>query len=232
MNIEPIATIYNGYCDRFGIPRQSGIADSVVSYIVMRERYKAREALRGIEQFSHLWLLWHFSNTKCEADFSPTVRPPRLGGNTRIGVFATRSPNRPNSIGLSSVRLGRVIDTKKWGLVLEVFGADIQSGTDIFDIKPYIPYSDSHPNAVGGYADKFASYSLDVIFEGDCKSRIDTADVSAVCEILSSDPRPSYQDDSRRIYALDYSKYNISFRVEQNTVFVCDIKIIQREDKL
>ncbi len=227
MNIEPIATIRNGYCDRFGIPRQSNIAKNVVSYIVMNEKYRSPEAFRGIEQFSYLWLLWHFSEAKGEREFSPTVRPPRLGGNTRVGVFATRSPNRPNGIGLSSVKLGRVIKTKEHGIVLEVFGADIKNGTDIFDIKPYIPYTDSHPEAVGGFADEFRDYSLEVIFESECKKAVDEADLDAVCEILASDPRPSYQDDSERIYCMDYAKYNISFRVERGTLYVCDVKIRQ-----
>ena len=224
MKVEPIATIYNGYIDKFGIPRQSNIARSVGSYIVMNEKYRSPEAFRGIEQFSHLWLLWHFSEAKGEREFSPTVRPPRLGGNTRVGVFATRSPNRPNGIGLSSVRLGRVIKTKEHGIVLEVFGADIKNGTDIFDIKPYIPYTDSHPEAVGGFADEFRDYSLEVTFEGECKSAVDEADLAAVCEILASDPRPSYQNDAERIYCMDYAKYNISFRVDGKTLFVCDIK--------
>ncbi len=234
MHIEPIATIYNGYCDRFGIPRQSGIADSVGSYIVMKEKYRAREALRGIEQFSHLWLIWHFSEAKGKAGFTPTVRPPRLGGNKRIGVFATRSPNRPNSMGLSSVRLGRVIKTKEHGCVLEVFGADIKNGTDIFDIKPYIPYSDSHPEAVGGFADEAASHFLELSFEEGSLNIIKKEDIDAVREILSADPRPSYQDDPSRIYTLDYSNYNISFRVDADTLHVCKVKLTEkgRKEKL
>ena len=156
MNIEPIAKIYNGYCDKFGIPRQSELVSSAVSYIVFEEKYRVSEALRGMEGYSHLWLLWQFSKARTEDDFSPTVRPPRLGGNTRVGVFATRAPYRPNSIGLSSVRLGNIIHTKEYGDVLEVYGADILSDTPIFDIKPYIPYTDSHPDAVGGFADEFA----------------------------------------------------------------------------
>ncbi len=230
MEIQPIATIHNGYCDRFGIPRQSGIASSVCSYIIMKEPYRAREALRGIGQFSHLWLLWHFSEAKGSSVFSPTVRPPRLGGNERVGVFATRSPNRPNSIGLSSVRLGRVIETKEYGTVLEVFGADIKNGTEIFDIKPYIPYTDSHADAVGGFADTYASYSLDVAFECGTEQKIQAEDLTALREILASDPRPPYQDDPERIYALDWSHYNVRFKVCDGAVRVCEISICDREE--
>ena len=229
MNVEPIAKIYNGYCDKFGIPRQSGLVGSAVSYIVFEDKYRVSEALRGIEGYSHLWLLWQFSEAPQGDAFSPTVRPPRLGGNKRVGVFATRSPNRPNSIGLSSVKLSRVIRSNTHGDVLEVYGADILSGTPIFDIKPYIPYTDSHPDAVGGFADEFASYALSVVFEGTTKDLIDGKDTEALTDILKNDPRPSYQDNAERIYTLDYAKYKVNFRVEGSVVHVVGITLCERE---
>lgn len=224
MNIQAIATIHNAYKDKFGIPRQSGLACEDVSYIVFKEAYRTPEALRGIEGYSHLWLLWHFSEMEAKRTFSPTVRPPRLGGNTRVGVFATRSPNRPNSIGMSSVRLGRVIKTEKYGHVLEVFGADILSGTEIFDVKPYVPYSDSHPMATGGFAVDGESYSLELDFPSELKSEIEERDLSALSDILKGDPRPSYQTDPMRIYTLDYYRYKVSFRISDGIVHVISVE--------
>ena len=224
MNIEAIATIHNAHRDKFGIPRQSGLAESDVSYIVFKEEYRTPEALRGIEGYSHLWLLWHFSEMEAKRSFSPTVRPPRLGGNARVGVFATRSPNRPNSIGMSSVRLGRVIKTEKYGHVLEVFGADILSGTDVFDVKPYVPYSDSHPDAIGGFAVDGESYSLGLVFPEELIARMDLRDVRTLSDILKGDPRPSYQTDPERIYTLDYYKYKVSFRVADGVVYVVTVE--------
>ena len=223
MNVEAIATIHNAHGDKFGIPRQSGLASSDVSYIVFREEYRNPDALRGIEGYSHLWILWHFSDMEAKRPFSPTVRPPRLGGNTRIGVFATRSPNRPNSIGMSSVRLGRVIRTEKYGSVLEVFGADIMGGADIFDIKPYVPYTDSHPDAIGGFSVDADGYSLALDLPSRLRERIDGRDIDALCDILRGDPRPSYQHDPDRIYTLDYYKYKVSFRVDGKTVHVTEV---------
>ena len=224
MHLTPIATIHNAYRDKFGIPRQSGLVAKNLSYIVFKEQYRTPEALRGIESYSHLWLIWHFSEMHPNRAFSPTVRPPRLGGNARIGVFATRSPNRPNAIGLSSVRLIRVIKTQKYGLVLEVAGADILSSTEIFDIKPYIPYADSHPEAIGSFADRFSDYSLKLDIPNDLSSTLDPADREVVEGILRGDPRPSYQQDKDRIYTLDYGSYKISFSVEADTLHVLDIK--------
>ncbi len=223
MKIEAIAKIHNAHSDKFGIPRQSGIAAGDVSYIVFEEKYRSPEALRGIEGYSHLWLLWHFSDVGAKRDFSPTVRPPRLGGNTRVGVFATRSPNRPNSIGMSSVRLSRVIRTEKYGHVLEVLGADIMSGTEIFDIKPYIAHFDSHADAVCGFADEFSSYSLELDFPDLLLCKVDEQDREVLCELLSSDPRPSYQSDSSRIYTLDYYKYKVNFTVDGKHVHVLNV---------
>lgn len=223
MNVEVIATIHNAHRDKFGIPRQSGLADSDVSYVVFKEKYRNPDALRGIEGYSHLWLLWHFSDMDARRAFSPTVRPPRLGGNTRVGVFATRSPNRPNSIGMSSVRLGRVLKTEKYGHVLEVFGADIMSGTDIFDIKPYVPYSDSHPDAVGGFSVDAEGHSLTVEISSELSRLVDARDIDALRDVLRGDPRPSYQTDPERIYTMDYYKYKVCFRVEGDMLRVTDI---------
>ena len=222
MKIEPIAKIYNGYCDKFGIPRQSGLAPSVISYIVFEEKYRSKEALRGIEEYSHLWLLWHFSKAKGSEGFTPTVRPPRLGGNKRVGVFATRSPNRPNGIGLSSVKLDGMEYSKKHGYVLRVLGADILSGTDIFDIKPYIPYTDLHPNAKGSFAEENSGYSLEVRFNADI-SAVSRKDIEDLTDILKGDPRPSYKDGGDRIYTLDYKKYKVSFKVTDGVLYVTEI---------
>ncbi len=224
MNVEPIAVIHNAYTDKFGIPRQSGLASGDVSYIVFEEKYRTPEALRGIEGYSHLWLIWRFFDIGAKRDFSPTVRPPRLGGNARVGVFATRSPNRPNSLGLSSVRLGSVIKTEKYGTVLEVYGADMMSGTEIFDIKPYVPYSDSHPEAVGGFADERAGYSLSVDIPAELDEKIAPSDRETLTAILSGDPRPSYQQDGGRVYNMDYYKYKIAFTVDAGTLHVCSVE--------
>lgn len=224
MHIKPIATIHNAYRDKFGIPRQSGLVKSSLSYVVFEQEYRTPEALRGIESYSHLWLIWHFSDMQSARAFSPTVRPPRLGGNTRVGVFATRSPNRPNSMGLSSVRLRRVIKTERYGAVLEIEGADILSGTAIFDIKPYIPYSDSHPDAIGSFADRYSQYALKLDIRPELEQLLDEEDREAVADILRGDARPSYQQDSDRIYTLDYGKYKISFSVKGDTLQVLDIK--------
>lgn len=224
MQIEPIATIHNAYRDKFGIPRQSGLAKGDLSYIVFKEEYRTPEAIREIEGYSHLWLIWHFSDMQARRTFSPTVRPPRLGGNKRVGVFATRSPNRPNSMGLSSVRLTRVIKTEKYGHVLEIAGADIQSGTAIFDIKPYVPYSDSHPEAVGGFADEFCDYALTLDLPEHLSQRLDERDREVISDILRGDPRPSYQNDSERVYTLDYARHKVSFSVEGDILHVLDIK--------
>ena len=233
MNIEPIARIHNGHRDKFGIPRQSGIAEEDVSYVVFEQRYRVPEAFRRIEEFSHLWLLWHFTDTGAVRDFSPTVRPPRLGGNSRVGVFATRSPNRPNSIGMSSVRLDRVIVTERYGIVLRVLGADIMSGTEIIDVKPYIPYTDSHPDAVGSYADTCSGYYLEVDIPHDIELQIDERDVGTLTRLLSSDPRPSYHSDPERVYTMDYYRYKVSFRVEDTTLRVVGIELSERgEDEV
>ena len=222
-----IARIHNDFKEKFGIPRQSGIADEFVSVIVFEPEYRVREALRGIDGFSHLWLIWNFS--KAERDgWSPTVRPPRLGGNKRLGVFATRSPFRPNPIGLSSVRLLEVKDTPDSGTVLLVSGADLLDGTPIYDIKPYLAYTDSHPEATSGFAKEVMGHSLNVSFPEALLSVIKEEKRRSVITILENDPRPSYIDDSERIYTFDFADYEISFKVSGNELTVTDVKLTAR----
>ena len=213
--MEIIARIHTEFKEKFGIPRQSGIV-STRGKIVFETKYRNDSALTGIDGYSHLWLIWSFSEVKAEG-WSPTVRPPRLGGNKRMGVFATRSPYRPNPIGLSSVKLIGIEKTKDEGTVLIVEGADILDGTPIFDIKPYLAFTDSHPDAVCGFADERLSYSLDVIVADDLKGKLEDGDLKTVCELISGDPRPSYQDDSEREYGMIYGDYEVHFTV-RNTV--------------
>ncbi len=221
MNLKVIAHIYNDFVDKFGIPRQSGLVPQMISQIVFEKEYRVQEALRGIEDFSHLWLLWQFSeNTKTE--WSPCVRPPRLGGNKRVGVFATRSPFRPNPIGLSSVKLEKIEHTNNRGTVLYVSGADILSGTPIFDIKPYIAYTDSHPEAKCGFADIMLDYSLEVDFPKNLLEKLPENIHDTVTSMLKNDPRPSYQEDERT-YAMCYADYEIKFIVKNNILTVTDV---------
>lgn len=223
-SLKIIAHIKSDFPTKFGIPRQSGLCN-LKSQIVFEKEYRNPDALRGIEDFSHLWLLWDFSENE-KSDWSPTVRPPRLGGNKRVGVFATRSPFRPNSIGLSSVKLERIIKTEQNGLVLEVSGADLLDNTPIFDIKPYIPYTDCHPQAVGGFADDVFGDKLEVFIPEHLNQLVPTDKRSALQEILASDPRPAYQNDENRIYAFEFSKLHIEFSVSKNTLTVTNVKNI------
>ncbi len=217
-----IAHIYNGFNEKFGIPRQSGILDEIESTIIFEKEFADRNALRGIEEFSHLWLLWNFSETD-DGQWHPTVRPPRLGGNTRKGVFATRSPFRPNAIGLSSVRLKEIKETKKHGTVLTVTGADICSGTPIIDIKPYIAYTDSHPDAVSGFADEFVGYSLNVHDDSGMLDALNASDKRIIVKMLEHDPRPAYSNDETRIYMMSFSSYEVGFTVAGTELFVKSI---------
>ena len=209
-----IARIYNGFEEKFGIPRQSGIVQTR-SRIVFEKEYRNPDALRGIEEFSHLWLIWNFSESEREG-FCPTVRPPRLGGNRRMGVFATRSPFRPNPIGLSSVRLVCVEQTVDEGSVLIVEGADLLSGTPIYDIKPYLAYADSHPYATGGFADSVRSYAAEVDFPEHLRQQITPEQYETLLALLRHDPRPSYKSgDEERIFHMGYDGIEIDFK-EQN----------------
>lgn len=226
MEIRKIAEIKNGYTEKFGIPRQSGLANSVISRIVFEPEYRVKEAFRDIEGYSHLWLIWEFSKAVRE-DWSPTVRPPRLGGNKRIGVFATRSPFRPNPIGLSSVRLERVELDSPEGPVLYVSGADLLNGTPIYDIKPYLAYADSHPDAVGGFTDRVDKRRVEVDFPEKIAKTLPQEIKAAVVDILSEDPRPAYHDDPKRIYKMIFDKYEFAFSVTDNTLTVTEVTKLQ-----
>ena len=225
MQLQVIAHAHNGFSQKFGIPRQSREDSVIETRIVFTPDYRVREALRGIEEFSHLWLLWGFHEAVrrvdddadiSSLDWSPTVRPPRLGGNKRVGVFATRSPFRPNSIGLTSVKLLRVEETKDFGMVLIVSGADVLDGTPIYDIKPYIAFSDSHPQAKSGFAELTQDYSLFVKIDEELLAQTlrKGCPWDAIREILSQDPRPAYQSDSERVYHLDYDGWEVDFMVD------------------
>ncbi len=223
--IKVIAKIQSDFPTKFGIPRQSGLVEELVSTVIFEPPYRNPDALRGIEKFSHLWLIWQFSEAVRE-DWSATVRPPRLGGNTRLGVFATRSPFRPNPIGLSCVRLLGVEYTAGNGTVLRVAGADLMDGTPILDIKPYIPYADCHPDAIGGFAEQADDYILEVNFPAELLSKLPQEKHAAVLGVLSHDPRPSYQKDSSRIYGLNFGGFDIRFLVEGNTLTVVEVSTL------
>lgn len=220
--MEIIADIHNDLPNKFGAPRQSGLVDEMVSTIVFRDRYRDPNALRGIEEYSHLWLLWEFSENG-ETEWSPTVRPPRLGGNKRMGVFATRSPFRPNPIGLSCVKLLSVESNPKNGTVLIVSGADLIDNTPIIDIKPYLPYSDSHPDAKGGFGADRLDYALDVTIPDGLAHTIPADKLPALKSLLRQDPRPAYHDDPGRIYGFFYAGHEIRFTVSGNELTVTDI---------
>ncbi len=217
-----IARIKSDFPSKFGIPRQSGLVEELQSTVIFEPEFRNCEALRGLDAYSHIWLIWQFSKT-IRDDWSPTVRPPRLGGNTRMGVFATRSPFRPNAIGLSSVRILGLEQTKEYGMVIHVSGADLMDGTPIFDIKPYIPYSDCHSDATGGFTDSANNFLLTVEFPEDLLSIIPQNKRSALRGVLSHDPRPSYQHDPNRIYGLSFAGYNIQFTVQDSILRVVSV---------
>lgn len=218
-----IARIYNDFPEKFGVPRQSGLVPELRAKIVFEPEYRNLDALKGLEGYSHIWLIWQFSEAVRET-WSPTVRPPRLGGEKRQGVFATRSPFRPNPIGLSSVKLESIERDPKDGPVLYVSGADLMNGTPIYDIKPYLPFTDCHPDAVGGFADAFVAYGLEVVIAETLLEQIALDKREALIGVLSQDPRPSYQNDPERIYGITFGKQNIKFRVENQTLTVIDIE--------
>ncbi len=217
-----IAHIHTQFPEKFGIPRQSGLVEELEATIVFEPEYRDPKALRGIEGYSHLWLLWQFSKAVRE-DWSPTVRPPRLGGNTRMGVFATRSPFRPNAIGLSSVRLtGVELDTPQ-GPVLHVAGADLLDGTPIFDVKPYLAYTDSHPEAAGGFALQTKDDVLAVHFPPEWQAMVPVEELEALTRVLGQDPRPAYQDDPQRVYKMAFGGVEVHFTVEEENLTVCRV---------
>ena len=220
--IQVIATMRSDFPTKFGIPRQSGLVEELESTIVFEPEFRNADALRGIEGFSHLWIIWQFSQA-VRQEWSPTVRPPRLGGNTRIGVFATRSPFRPNNLGLSCVKLLGVEHTETDGTVLRVAGADLMNGTPIFDIKPYIPYSDSFPEALGGFTDTAGDFILDVNFPEALLEQLPLSKQQAAIGVLSHDPRPSYQRKPGRVYGLNFAGFDIRFSVENKMLTVCEV---------
>ena len=222
VNIRVIARMHSDFATKFGIPRQSGLVEELRSTIVFEPEFRNPDALRGIEDFSHLWIIWQFSEAVRQG-WSPTVRPPRLGGNARMGVFATRSPFRPNNLGLSSVKLLGVEQTKEFGTVLHVGGADLMDGTPIFDIKPYIPYGDCHTDATGGFTDHAGNFLLKVDFPEDLLNKLPVDKQDAAIKVLSHDPRPSYQRKPDRIYGLTFAGYDIRFRVQEDILTVVEV---------
>ena len=218
-DIQPIAYMQSDFGGKFGIPRQSGLVDDLRSTIVFQPEYRNADALRGIEGFSHLWIIWQFSQAVGK-EWSPTVRPPRLGGNTRMGVFATRSPFRPNNLGLSCVTLLGVERTEDLGTVLHVGGADLLDGTPIFDIKPYIPYCDCHPDALGGFTQEAGDYLLQVDVPAELLGVLPEEKRDAAVGVLSHDPRPSYQQQPGRVYGMTFAGCNIRFTVEDGVLHV------------
>ena len=221
MNI--IAKIHTDLPTKFGLPRQSSLIDELEGLIIFEPEYRSAEALRGIEGFSHLWLIWEFSEAVRE-NWSPTVRPPRLGGNKRMGVFATRSPFRPNPIGLSCVRLIGVEKTANSGLAIRVSGIDMMDGTPIYDIKPYLPAADCHPEASGGFAKEVEGHHLEVGFPEDLLKKVPKDKQNALTALLAQDPRPSYQNDPERIYGFCYAGLEVKFRVDGENLYVTDIE--------
>ncbi len=224
MNISPIAYIRTEFPEKFGVPRQSGLADSLRGTIVFEAEFRNADALRGLEGFSHIWLIWEFSANTTRGEWQPTVRPPRLGGNDRMGVFATRSPFRPNPLGLSCVQIDRIeLDTPQ-GPVIHVRGADLMDGTPIYDIKPYIKYADSRPHSVCGYVDSLQERSLKVVLPEDISAKInDKSVLPALVQTLGLDPRPSYHNDPEREYGLSFAGLNVRFKVSDNVLTVIDI---------
>ena len=217
-----IAHIENAYSEKFGVPRQSGQVQSILSRIIFEPEYRNPSAFHGITEYSHLWLIWEFSEAKRET-WSATVRPPRLGGNRRLGVFATRSPFRPNPIGLSCVRLEGLDFEEGFGPVLTVSGADLMNGTPIYDIKPYLPYADSHPEATGGFTDGLEEHLLQVKLAPQLAETLPPGLAACLKEVLAQDPRPRYQDDPERIYGMTFAGKNVRFKVEGELLTVCDI---------
>lgn len=217
-----IGHIETDFKEKFGIPRQSGLVKESKGRILFEKEYNVPEAFRGLEAFTHIWVLWQFSEAVRE-DFTPTVRPPLLGGNRRMGVFATRSPFRPNNIGLSALKLDRVEITEKEGVVLHVSGADLLDGTPVFDIKPYLSYADSIPDAVGGFTETLEERRLEVSFPEELLLKVREDKRSALVAVLAADPRPSYQNDPERVYGMRFAEYEVRFTVEGKSLRVTQV---------
>ena len=229
MTIIPIAHFHSAFPTKFGIPRQSGIVDELRGRIVFEPTYRNADALRGLDGFDYLWIIWEFSANKSSekrnaSSWQPTVRPPLLGGNTQMGVFATRSPYRPNPLGLSSVQIERIEFTEQEGPVIHVLGADIMDGTPIYDIKPYVAYADSHSNVRSGFVDERRWQELAVIFPKQLQSHFTTDSLTALTKVLALDPRPQYQDNPEKIYGMPYEGYDIRFRVADGVLTVLEVK--------
>ena len=221
--MKPIARIYTDFPDKFGIPRQSGIVKQLKGRVVFEPPYRDIRAEKELSEYSHIWLLWLFSRSERE-EWSPTVRPPRLGGNTRVGVFATRSPYRPNPIGMSAVKLDRVVMDESLGPVLEVSGIDIVDGTPILDIKPYLSFADSYPQAVCGFADRLYGQSLKVIIPDGISKTLPADLTDTLKEVLAEDPRPRYQNDPERVYGFAFNKYEVKFKVDGEILTVISVE--------
>ena len=222
VEMKVIARVRSDFPSKFGIPRQSGLVPELAARIVMEPEYRVAEAFRGLEEYSHIWLVWEFSAAPRE-DWSPTVRPPRLGGNTRVGVFASRSPFRPNPIGLSCVALDRIEMHPQEGPVLYIKGADLLDGTPIYDIKPYLPYTDAYPDAKGGFSFQQKNGTLEVSFPPQLLDQIPAAQQKALLAVLAQDPRPAYQHQPNRIYGMPYADFEVRFTVDGNRLTVCGL---------
>lgn len=223
--LKTIGHVRSDFPEKFGIPRQAGIVDALEAAIIFEPEYRREEALRGLEGFSHIWVIWQFSEAVRDS-WSPTVRPPRLGGNARMGVFATRSPFRPNALGLSCVRLIGIEHSEEHGAYLRIAGADMLDGTPVYDIKPYVPYADCHTEALSGFASN-AGRQLRVEYSGDTLSAVPEAKRAALTGVLANDPRPRYQNDPERVYAMDFAGLEIKFTVSEDTLTVRDISLGQ-----
>lgn len=217
ISFEIIARVHTDFSEKFGIPRQSGLVKNLKGKIVFEPKYRDISALNGLDGFSHLWIIWEFSESITD-NWSPTVRPPRLGGNKRMGVFATRAPYRPNPIGLSSVKIEKIELNTPEGPIIEISGADMLDGTPIYDIKPYIAYTDSHPEAIGGFAEEVFENSLSVVGRDEFKNIMPEDKYESLIQILVSDPRPGYKEDSDRIYGMSFAGYEIKFTVSNNVL--------------
>ncbi len=222
ITMRAIAHIQTDFQSKFGVPRQSGLVDALEARIVFEPEFRNKDAVRGLEGFSHIWLIWQFSEAVRDK-WSPTVRPPRLGGNTRVGVFATRSPFRPNNIGLSSVRLIGIDMDCPEAPVLRIAGADLMNGTPIFDVKPYLPYTDSHPNALGGFAEEHVFEALEVNFPNELLEKVPADKRRALIGVLEGDPRPSYQSDPERVYGFVFAGLEVRFTVDGDELTVCEV---------
>ena len=220
--MQVIATIHSQFPTKFGIPRQSGLVPTLQAQVIFEPEYRNPEAVRGLEGYSHIWLIWQFSESKQDG-WSPTVRPPRLGGNRRMGVFATRSPNRPNPIGLSSVQLEGIDFDHPCGPVLQVLGADLMDGSPIFDIKPYVPYADSHPEASSGFVSTAGNQPLEVVFPPELLERVPSGLRQSLIAVLAQDPRPAYHHSPDRVYGFEFADFEVRFTVSGSRLTVCEL---------